>query len=157
MPEQRVRPTVIPTLTVNDGKAALDFYQRIFGAQQPMSPMLGPNGKIMHAELAFGDQRVFVSDEFPEMGVFGPKHLGGTPVTIELYVADVDKTFAAATSAGAEVRMPPADMFWGDRYCQIIDPWGHRWGLATHKEDVSREEMERRAKVQMAEWASKKS
>jgi PhnB protein len=108
--------------------------------------MIGPNGKVMHAELALGDFIFFVNDEFPEMGAVSPKKLGGTAVTLQIYVEDADKTHADAVQAGAKSLMEPADMFWGDRYGMVVDPWGHRWGVGTPKEQVSPVEMGRRMK-----------
>jgi uncharacterized glyoxalase superfamily protein PhnB len=101
----------------------------------------------MHAELKIGDSHLFLADEFPNMGCHSPLALGGTPVTISLYVEDTDAVFNQAVAAGAQVRMPPTDMFWGDRYGQLTDPFGHVWAIATHQEDVSPEELARRAQA----------
>jgi PhnB protein len=137
--------TVTPYLVVNDAAGAIDFYKRAFGAQEVMR-MAGPQGKIGHAELKIGDSMIMLSDEMPGTGMRSPKSLGGTAVGVFLYLKDVDTTFNQATSAGAKVDAPLADMFWGDRYGKLTDPYGHAWSLATHKEDVAPEEMSRRMK-----------
>jgi PhnB protein len=141
--------SLTPYLTVNDAARAIDFYKRAFGAQE-VARMDGPGGKIMHAELKFGDSMLMLSDEMPGAGGRSPKSLGGTPVNIFLYVKDVDSTFQQAVAAGAKGEMPVADMFWGDRYGKVTDPFGHSWSLATHKEDVAPEEMRKRAQAAMA-------
>jgi PhnB protein len=106
--------------------------------------MPGPDGtmRVGHAELQIGDSRLFLADEFPERGATGPK--GGSPVTIHLYVTDADAVFSRAVEAGATVKMPLADMFWGDRYGQVVDPFGHHWSIATHLEDLTIEQMQER-------------
>ena len=110
--------------------------------------MASPDGKtIMHAELQFGNSIVFLADEFPDMGCRAPQTLGGATGTLHLYVHNVDQVFERAVAAGAQVRMPVTDMFWGDRYAKVADPFGHEWGLATHKEDVSAREIGRRAEA----------
>jgi len=144
--------TVTPSLVVNDGPRALDFYKRAFGAQERFR-MEGPPGKIGHAEIKIGDSMIMLSDEFPGMGARSPLSLGGSPVTIFLYVNDVDTAFKQAVDAGAKVEMPLADMFWGDRFGRVSDPFGHLWAMATHKEDLSPEEVEKRAKVAMAQMS----
>jgi len=119
-----------------------------------------PDGKIGHAELKIGDSIIFLNDEFPQMGNKSPQTLGGASGSIYLYVEDVDKAFKRATDSGATTKMPVTNMFWGDRYGQVVDPFGHVWGLSTHVEDVSPEEMERRSKewaAQMAQQAHKKT
>lgn len=103
--------------------------------------MPGPDGKLMHAAVRIGDSPLMLVDEFPDYGVVSPKKLGGSPVTIHLYVADVDSFFARAVAAGAEVKMPVQDMFWGDRYGQLTDPFGHIWSVATHIRDMSPEDI----------------
>ena len=124
---------------------AIDFYKKAFGAQE-IGRLTGPDGKsIMHANLKIGDSHVFLVDEMPQMGCRGPESIGATPVTIHMYVEDVDAAFGKAVAAGAQVRMPVADMFWGDRYGILTDPFGHSWSLATHKEDLSPEEIGKRA------------
>ncbi len=144
--------TVTPYLVVNNAAAAIDFYQRAFAAKE-IFRMDGPQGKIGHAELKIGDSMIMLSDEMPGAGNRSPQSLGGTPVSIFLYLPDVDATFKQATSAGAKVEMPLADMFWGDRYGKLTDPFGHSWSLATHKEDVAPEEMSRRAKEAMSKMS----
>jgi PhnB protein len=123
--------------------------------------MPGPGGKVMHAELQIGDSIIFISDEFPEHGTSrSPQTLGGSTGVLNIYVEDVDAAFNQAVNAGGKVNMPVADMFWGDRYGTFTDPYGHQWGIATHKEDVSEQDMEQRMKdfsAQMAQQAQKKS
>jgi uncharacterized glyoxalase superfamily protein PhnB len=137
--------SVTPHLTVRGAAEAIDFYKRAFGARE-RGRMPGSDGKtIMHAELQIGDSIVFLADEFPDMGCRAPQTLGGTTGSLHIYVRDVDRAFQRAVAAGAEVRMPVADMFWGDRYAKVADPFGHEWGLGTHKEDLSTREIGRRA------------
>jgi uncharacterized glyoxalase superfamily protein PhnB len=143
--------TVTPHLTVRGAADAIDFYKRAFGARE-RGRMPGPDGKvIMHAELQIGNSIVFLADEFPDMGCRAPQTLGGTTGTLHIYVRDVDRAYQRAVAAGAEVRMPPADMFWGDRYAKVADPFGHEWGLATHKENLSAREIGRRAQAFFAQ------
>jgi PhnB protein len=137
-------PQVSPYLVVDGAAQAIDFYTTVLGATERMR-MGGPGGKIGHAELQFGDSVVMLADEFPDMGYSGPKKLGGTPVTIGVYVEDVDKTFDTAIKAGAKELRPVENQFYGDRSGQIEDAWGHRWSISTHVEDVPPEEMQRRA------------
>lgn len=132
--------TVTPHLICENAAAAIDFYQRAFGAQE-LSRLAGPNGRIMHASIRIGDSVIMLNDEFPDWGALGPNALNGTPVTIHLYVEDADALFNRATQAGAKVKLPLTDMFWGDRYGQLEDPCGHRWSIATHVRDVTPEEM----------------
>lgn len=122
---------------------AMDFYAKAFGAKD-RGRMAGPNGIVVHGEIKIGDAVVMLGEEMPEMGSQSPLALGGSPVTMMLYVKDVDAAFARATSAGCTVVMPPANMFWGDRYCRVADPYGHQWAIATHIEDVTMKEMSRR-------------
>jgi PhnB protein len=137
--------TVTPHLVIKGAGAAIDFYKKAFGAEEVMR-MPGPDGQsVMHAEIKIGDSIVFLADEFPGMPARSPKALGGTTVTITLYVADADKVFNQAVAAGATATMPPVDMFWGDRYGKVLDPFGHDWAIATHKEDVPPDEMAKRA------------
>jgi uncharacterized glyoxalase superfamily protein PhnB len=137
--------TITPSLIVRGAAKAIEFYAAAFGAQERMR-MTGPDGRhVMHAELKIGDSFVFLSDEFPDMGCRSPESLGGTASALHLNVEDVDAAFQRAVSAGATVRMPVADMFWGDRYGKVVDPFGHEWGLATHKEDLSQEQIRKRA------------
>jgi PhnB protein len=141
--------TITPYLVVDNAAAAIDFYKRAFGAKE-IARMDGPPGKIGHAELKIGDSILMLSDEMPGSGNRSPKSLGGSPVGIMLYLEDVDAAFKQATAAGAKVDAPPADMFWGDRYGKITDPFGHSWSLATHKEDVTPAEMNKRMKDAMS-------
>ena len=140
---------VTPFLMVHDAKAAIAFYQRAFGAKEVLR-MEGPGGKIAHAELKIADGKIMLADETPQAGMKSPRSVGATTASIFVYVQDVDSAFNQAAAAGAHVDTPPADMFWGDRYGRLTDPFGHIWSLATHKEDVSREEMERRGREAMA-------
>ena len=135
--------SVTPYLVVRGAAQAIDYYKRVFGAKERVR-MDGPGGKIGHAELDIGDSVVMLSDEAPEQGAVSPEALKGSPVSVFLYVEDVDATFQQAVKAGAKAVMPPTDMFWGDRFGKLIDPFGHNWALATHKEDVSPQEMEKR-------------
>jgi PhnB protein len=136
-------------LIVNDGQKAVEWYKKAFGGTIT-GVHLTPDGKVMHAEVKIGDSRLMLADEFPGFGCGSPKTLGGSPVVLNLYSEDVDSLFNQAVAAGATVTMPLANQFWGDRYGQITDPYGHRWALGQHIEDVSPEEMERRAKEAFA-------
>jgi len=140
--------TLTPYIVVDGAADAIAFYQKAFGARE-VYRMPGPGGKVMHAELQIGDSRLMLSDEFPEMGGRAPKAFGGSPTNVLMYVPDVDATFARAVEAGASADMPVTTMFWGDRYGKVKDPFGHVWQLATHVEDVSPEEMGRRAAAAM--------
>ena len=149
--------TVTPYLTVHDAAEAIAFYARAFGAEEK-ERMPGPAGKIMHAELRIGDSIVMLSDEFPGMsGSRSPQSLGGSTGYLFLYVADVDQLFRRAVEAGAKVEMPLTNMFWGDRFGKLLDPFGHTWGLATHVEDVSPEEIARRQREAFAAMANRPS
>jgi PhnB protein len=141
-------PRVSPYLVVDNATKAIDFYTQVLGATERMR-MPAPGGKIGHAELQFDDSVVMLADEYPEMGAVSPKSVGGTPVTLGLYLEDVDKTFDAAVQAGAKALRPVEDQFYGDRSGQIEDPFGHRWSLSTHIEDVSPDEMAKRAQQAM--------
>ena len=147
--------TITAGLVVRNAKKAIEFYKTAFGAKA-LDVMLGPDGGVMHAELKIGDTKIYLGDELPDKGAVSPQTLGGSPVSLNIYTEDCDAMFNRALSAGATVKMPLADMFWGDRYGKLTDPFGHEWGVATHKEDVSREEMERRGKEAMAAMMSKK-
>jgi uncharacterized glyoxalase superfamily protein PhnB len=136
--------TVTPHLVIKGCAAAIDFYRRAFGAAE-IYRMPGPDNAIMHAELHIGDSILYVCDEFPGMDCSSPQSIGGTTSTMHLYVPDVDAAFQKAVAAGARVVMPVMDMFWGDRYGKVADPFGHSWSLATHKEDVAPEQMQVRA------------
>ena len=142
-------PQVTPYLIVDGADAAIQFYARAFGAKERMR-MGGPEGKIGHAEIDIGQGLIMLADEHPEMDARGPKTIGGTPVTISLYVEDVDAVFQAALDAGATELRAVENQFYGDRTGQIEDPFGHKWHLATHVEDVPPEEMEQRAAEAMA-------
>jgi PhnB protein len=135
--------TVTPYLIVRNAAAALDFYKKAFGAVELMR-FPGPGGKLMHAEMKIGDSPVMLADEMPDEGHVGPQTLGGAAVSLLLYVENVDARFAQAIAAGATVKRAVADQFYGDRTGTLADPFGHVWSLATHKEDVSMEEMQRR-------------
>lgn len=135
--------SITPYLIVKGAAAAIDYYKEVFGATELLR-IPQADGRIGHAELKFGDSVVMLADEFPEMKTVGPKTLGSSPVGILLYVEDVDATFAKAVSRGAKVQKPLADQFYGDRNGTVEDPFGHKWTIATHKEDVSPQEMERR-------------
>ena len=137
-------PLVSPYLCVADAAAAIEFYSSVFGARERMR-IPAPGGKIGHAELEIGDSVIMLSDEYPEMGVLGPKSIGGSPVMISIYVERVDEVFARAIGAGAGELRKIENQFFGDRSGQFEDPFGHRWNVATHIEDVSTEEMQRRA------------
>jgi PhnB protein len=150
MSQAQVKPipegmhTITPHLVCAGAADAIEFYKKAFGATEG-GRMAGADGKLMHAMLHIGDSALMLVDEFPEWGSFGPKSLKGSPVTIHLYVNDVDAAFARALDAGATVTMPLQDMFWGDRYGVLQDPFGHNWSLATHVRDVSPEEMQKAA------------
>ena len=136
-------PRVTPYLYIDGAKAAIDFYTSVLGAKERMT-MPGPEGKVGHAELSIGDSLIMLADEFPEMGARGPKSVGGSPVAVHVYVEDVDATFKRAIDAGATALRPVEDKFYGDRGGEFEDPYGHRWSVATHIEDVSPEEMQQR-------------
>jgi PhnB protein len=132
--------TVTPHLICAGAADAIDFYKRAFGAIE-LTRMPADSGKLLHASLRIGDSIVMLSDEFPDFGGFGPNSLKGTPVTIHLQVEDADAFAARAVTAGATIKIPVAEMFWGDRYGQLEDPFGHRWSVGTHVRDVTPEEM----------------
>ena len=136
--------TATPYLIIKGAAAALEFYKKAFGATELLR-MPKPDGRIGHAEIKIGDSIIMLADEFPEIGARGPESYGGSPITIMLYVADVDAVFNRAVAAGAKVERPVANQFYGDRTGGIIDPFGHKWYLATHVEDVPPEELVRRA------------
>jgi len=140
--------SVTPSITCKEAAKAIDYYKKVFGATEIMS-MLGPGGTVMHAELKIGDSVIFVSDEFPGMSS-APVSTSSPSYGLFLYVEDVDGIYNRAVAAGASVVMPITNMFWGDRYGKVVDPFGHHWGLATHVEDVSPEEMKRRQEA----WAA---
>jgi PhnB protein len=140
--------SITPYLVINGAAKAMAFYQQSFGATE-LARMDGPGGKIMHAEMKFGDSPIMLADEFPERGIKGPQSYGGTPVGILFYVPDVDTVFNRAIAAGAKVDRPLADQFYGDRSGTLIDPFGHKWTIATHTEDVPPDEMNRRMEAMM--------
>ena len=133
-----------PYLAIKGAAEAMEFYKKGFGAVETMR-MTRPDGRVGHAELKIGKAKLMLADEHPEIGFVGPRTLGGSTVTIHIYVEDVDALAAKAEAAGAKVLRPVADQFYGDRTGQFEDPFGHRWSFATHKEDVSNEEMKKRA------------
>jgi PhnB protein len=138
---------ITPYLIVAGGAQALEFYGRAFGAIE-RERMQDPSGKIRHAEISIGDSRVMLADEHPEIGALGPGTIGGSPVSLHLYVEDVDAVVGQAVAAGAKLTRPVADQFYGDRVGGITDPFGHRWFIATHKEDLTSAEIHRRAAAQ---------
>lgn len=133
--------TVTPHLICANAAAAIEFYKKAFNATET-SRLPGPGGRLMHASLRIGDSAVMLVDEMPEHGALSPKSLKGSPVAIHLYVEDADAAAARAVAAGAKLTMPVTDMFWGDRYGQLEDPFGHRWSIATHVRDVTPAEMQ---------------
>lgn len=140
--------SVTPYLIVKGGARAIEFYKAAFGATELMR-MMQPDGRVGHAEVRIGDSPVMLADEFPEMGQRSPQTIGGTPVSLMIYVPDVDAVVARAVAAGAQLTRPVADQFYGDRTGGVTDPFGHAWFIATHKEDLSPEELERRAAQQV--------
>jgi PhnB protein len=150
MSKNQVKPipdgmhTVTPHLICAGAADAIEFYKKAFNAVE-MGRLSGPQGKLLHGAIRIGDSTVMLVDEFPEWGSLGPKSLKGSPVTTHLYVEDVDVFVARATAAGAKITMPLQDMFWGDRYCKLEDPFGHQWSVATHVRDVSPDEMQQAA------------
>jgi uncharacterized glyoxalase superfamily protein PhnB len=133
--------TLTPYLICRDAAKAIAFYKQAFGAVQKGDVMSGPDGKVMHAELRIGDSLFMIADEFPEWGSLSPQSIGGSGMGLHVYVENVDTAFDQAIGAGGVVEMPVADMFWGDRYGKLLDPFGHKWSLATHVKDMSTEEM----------------
>lgn len=139
-----------PHLIIEGAAKALDFYKEAFGAVE-LSRLLGPDGKVMHASFRIGNSVLFMADAFPEWGSLGPLALKGTTVTLALYVEDCDAVFAKAVAAGCTVKMPMSDMFWGDRYGLVIDPFGHAWSIATHTRDLTPAQVEEGFKAMLAE------
>jgi PhnB protein len=133
--------TLTPHIVCEGASDAIAFYKKAFNAEE-ITRLPGPNGKVMHAAIRIGDSVLMLMDDFPEWGSLGPQALKGTPVTLHLYVKDVDAALQQAVAAGAQVTMPAADMFWGDRYGQVVDPFGHRWSIATRKQDLTPEEIQ---------------
>jgi len=143
---------ITPHLVIKGASEAIEFYKRAFGAKEiSRMPFPGPGGQVRlgHAELQIGNAKLFLADEFPERGVLGPQ--GGSPVTIHLFVTDVDAVFGRAVEAGATVTMPPANMFWGDRYGKLVDPFGHHWSISEHLEDLTPEQVKERMDAAMGD------
>ena len=155
---QNVKPipdgqhTVTAGLVHRQASKAIEFYKKAFGAELKTN-MTMPDGKVMHAEMRIGDSTVFITDEFPEWSPDhkSPQAAGGVTGSLYLYVQDADAAYKRAIDAGAKPLMPPADMFWGDRFGKVIDPFGHHWGIATHKEELTPQEIQKR----QAEWEKK--
>jgi uncharacterized glyoxalase superfamily protein PhnB len=148
---QQVKPipagyhTLTPYLRCRGAAQAIEFYKKAFGAKEKARMMTPDGSKVMHAELLIGDSPLMLGDEWPEMKCLSPLSIGGTGLGVHLYVEDVDAVYARAVEAGATGMMPPANMFWGDRYAKLTDPFGHEWSIGTHVEDVSIEEMKARS------------
>ena len=142
-------PRVTPYLIVDGAAEAIDFYSSVLGAAQRGDRMTTPDGKVGHAELTLGDSLIMLADEAPDWGAIGPRTVGGTPVTVHVYVENVDDVFAKAIGAGGTEVQPVIDQFYGDRSGTFEDPWGHKWNVATHVEDVPADEMAERAKAAM--------
>ena len=145
--------TITPHLVCKNAKNAIDFYQKAFGAEQIRVHAM-PDGTIMHAEIRIGNSIVMMGEEYPDWKVLSPQSLGGTPVFLHIYTDDVDKFFEKAIAAGCTAIMPVMDQFWGDRYGQLGDPFGHRWSVATHVEDVPEDEMAERGRKAMAQMSN---
>ena len=145
--------SITPALVVRDADKAIDFYKRAFNATE-VTRMAGPDGKVMHAEIRIGDSTVMLGDEYPEWGALSPLSTNGVSSSLHIYVEDADSVFQRAVSAGAKVKMPMDDAFWGDRYGKVTDPYGHEWGIATHMKDLSDEETKRAADEWMAKAAA---
>ena len=146
--------SVTPHLTVRDADKALEFYKNALGAEV-LHVARTPDGKVMHAGLRIGDSMLMLNDESPEWGTLSPLSTGGTGVTLHIYTENVDAAFNRAVSAGAQVKMPLMDQFWGDRYGVVSDPFGHTWSIAAHTKDISPEEMQRAQDEAMAKMAQK--
>ena len=138
--------TATPYLVITNAGQAIEFYKEAFGATESMR-LAAPDGKVMHAEIKIGDSPIMLCDECPDWNAFSPQTIGGTAVSIVLYVEDVDGVVERAVAAGAKLLMPVEDQFWGDRMGTVADPFGHKWSIATHKEDVTPEEINTRAKA----------
>ena len=144
--------SITPTLIVKNGDAAIEFYKKGLGAEERRR-MKGPDGRVAHAELKLGDSVFMLSDEYPEMNCHSPKSIGGSPVSMYVYVEDVDSLFDKAVSAGAKALDPVKDQFWGDRHGRLEDPFGHVWSIATHKKDLSEEEMKSAAEAAFSQMS----
>lgn len=147
--------SLTPGLAIRGAADAIAFYEKAFGAKE-LSRMPGPGGKLMHAEVRIGDRVLMLGDEAPEMGSPSPQTLGGSAVALVHYVKDVDAVFARAVASGAKPLFPPTDMFWGDRYGQVVDPFGHRWSIATRKADLTPRQMAKGMDEWMASQAAPK-
>ncbi len=148
--------TVSPHLAVRGGLEAMEFYKKAFGAEE-RGRFMAPDGKrLMHGEMKIGDSIIMLGEESPERGCSAPQTVGATTVSFYLYVQDADKSYKQAVEAGARSLMPMADMFWGDRIGSVADPFGHQWTIATHKEDVSPEEMQKRGQAFFQQMAQQK-
>ncbi|HET9408499.1 MAG TPA: VOC family protein [Candidatus Sulfotelmatobacter sp.] len=134
--------TLTPSLTVRDAERAIDFYKKAFGATE-VGVMKGPDGKIMHAELKIGDSLIMLADEFPQFGALSPQSIGGSASSLHIYVENVDAAFDRAIKVGGKTDMPVADMFWGDRFGKLTDPFGHKWSIATRVKNLSSDEIQR--------------
>ena len=145
--------TVTPYIVCRGAAKAIEFYKKAFDAKEKLR-MVGPDGSIAHAELKIGNAILMLGDEMPAMGATAPETIGGTASGLFIYTANVDKAFAKAVAAGAKAEQPPTDMFWGDRYAKLADPFGHKWSMATHTEDVSPKEMAKRGQEAMAQMAN---
>lgn len=143
--------SVTASLTVDGCAEAIEFYREALGAKL-VSKADGPGGRVWHAEIEIGDSVVMLNDEFPEHGSVAPPSVGVSPVKVWLYVEDVDAAFRRAVDAGAEAAMEPDDMFWGDRMASVVDPFGHRWSLASRVEELSPQEMARRPEEALEDW-----
>ncbi len=142
--------TVTPHLICEGAADAIEFYKKAFNAVELMR-MPGPAGKLMHAQIQIGSSMVMLADDFPDWGSLGPRALKGTPIVVHLYVEDTDALYNQAVAAGATAKMPPADMFWGDRYGMVTDPFGHIWSIATHNRDLTPEQMNAEMQKSMSE------
>jgi PhnB protein len=142
--------TVTPHLICEGAADAIEFYKKAFNAVELMR-MPGPGGKLMHAQIQIGSSMVMLADDFPDWGSLGPRALKGTPIVVHLYVEDTDALYNQAVAAGATSKMPPADMFWGDRYGMVTDPFGHIWSIATHNRDLTPEQMNAEMQKSMSE------
>lgn len=145
--------TVTACLTIQDAGKAIEFYKKAFGAEELMC-FNGPDGKLMHGEIKIGDSVIFLGDEYPEMGKLGPIGRGGATSSLMVYFENVDAAFKKAVDAGCKVEMPLGDMFWGDRWACVVDPYGQVWSLAQHIEDVDGDEMKKRMEASCKEMAA---
>ena len=144
--------SITPVLIVKNGDEAIEFYKKGFGVEERCR-MKSPDGRVAHAELKLGDSVFMLSDEYPEMECHSPKTIGGSPVSMYLYVDDVDSVFNKAISAGAKSLDPVKDQFWGDRHGRLEDPFGHLWSIASHKKDLSEEEMKKAAEAAFSQMS----